>query len=99
MSLTGLSFTLPATRNLPITHGDRSPWREMAAPRLAPAAERVSKRTGRKPRTVTADRGYSEKSLDDSLCETGVRMEVPPARAVPARPDKPRNTVGHSGER
>jgi transposase, IS5 family len=32
------------------------------APRLAPAVERVIKRTGRKPRTVTADRGYGEQA-------------------------------------
>lgn len=31
------------------------------APQLAPAVERVKKRTGRAPGTVTADRGYGEK--------------------------------------
>lgn len=34
------------------------------APQLAPAVERVIRRTGRKPRTVTADRGYGENSVD-----------------------------------
>jgi IS5 family transposase len=37
------------------------------APRLAPAIERIIKRTGHKPRTVTADRGYGEQSVEDSL--------------------------------
>jgi hypothetical protein len=36
-------------------------------PQLAPAIERVIKRTGRCPRTITADRGYGEKSVDDAL--------------------------------
>ena len=34
------------------------------APQLAPAVERVTKRAGRTPRTVTADRGYGEKAVD-----------------------------------
>jgi transposase, IS5 family len=41
------------------------------APRLAPAVERVIKRTGRTPRTVTADRGYGEKSVENNLHEMG----------------------------
>lgn len=31
------------------------------APQLEPAVERIKRRTGRPPRTVTADRGYREK--------------------------------------
>jgi len=41
------------------------------APRLAPAVGRVIQRTGRTPRTVTADRRYGEKSVDDALHELG----------------------------
>jgi IS5 family transposase len=43
------------------------------AQQLAPAVERVITRTGRKPRTVTADRGYGEKSVEDDLADLGVR--------------------------
>lgn len=32
------------------------------APQLAPAVKRAIARTGRKPRTVTADRGYGERT-------------------------------------
>ena len=41
------------------------------APQLAPAVQRVISRTGRRPRTVTADRGYGEKSVDDDLHDLG----------------------------
>ena len=37
------------------------------APQLAPAVARVAKRTGRTPVTVTADRGYGEKRVEDAL--------------------------------
>jgi IS5 family transposase len=37
------------------------------APQLAPAVQRVITRTRRRPRTVTADRGYGEKSVEDDL--------------------------------
>jgi IS5 family transposase len=51
------------------------------APQLAPAIERVIRRTGRTPRTVTADRGYGEKRVDDALQELGVRtVGDPPQR-------------------
>jgi transposase, IS5 family len=36
------------------------------ASQLKPAVERVIKRTGRQPRTVTADRGYGEQGVDDA---------------------------------
>jgi transposase, IS5 family len=62
------------------------------APRLAPAVERVINRTGRTPRTVTADRGYGEKSVDDSLHELGVRTVVIPRKG---RPSKARQAVEH----
>jgi len=65
---------------------------EQGNPPDAPAVERVIKRTGRKPRTVTADRGYGEKSVDDALHDLGVRHVVVPAKVNRARPDRPRNT-------
>jgi IS5 family transposase len=55
------------------------------APQLAPAIERVIKRTGRKPRTVTADRGYGEKSVDDALHDMGVRAVVIPRKGKPGK--------------
>jgi IS5 family transposase len=54
------------------------------APQLAPAIERVIKRTGRKPRTVTADRGYGDKSVEDALVALGVRTVVIPRRGKPS---------------
>jgi transposase, IS5 family len=55
------------------------------APQLAPAVQRVIKRTGRKPRTVTADRGYGEKAVDDALHEMGVRHVVIPRKGKPGK--------------
>jgi IS5 family transposase len=62
------------------------------APRLAPAIKRVINRTGRTPRTVTADRGYGEKTVDDSLHELGVRTVVIPRKG---RPSKARQADEH----
>lgn len=42
--------------------------------------ERVITRTGRKPRTVTADRGYGEAAVEDDLHELGIRDVVIPRR-------------------
>jgi IS5 family transposase len=54
------------------------------APQLAPAVERIIKRTGRKPITVTADRGYGEQSVDDALHHLGVRTVVIPRKGKPS---------------
>jgi transposase, IS5 family len=62
------------------------------APQLAPAIERVIKRTGRRPRTVTADRGYGEKRVDDALHDLGVRTVVIPRKG---RPGKARQAAEH----
>ena len=37
------------------------------APQLAPGVERIIRRTGRRPRLVTADRGYGEATVDEAL--------------------------------
>ncbi|MCW2690850.1 MAG: Transposase [Mycobacterium sp.] len=50
------------------------------APQLAPAVARVTKRTGGAPGTVTADRGYGEKRVDDALHDLGVRTVVIPRK-------------------
>ena len=55
------------------------------APRLAPAIKRVIRRTGRKPRTVTADRGYGEKNVEDDLHQAGVRTIVIPRKGKPGK--------------
>jgi IS5 family transposase len=62
------------------------------APQLAPAVQRVINRTRRRPRTVTADRGYGEKSVDDDLHTLGVRTVVIPRKG---RPGKARQATEH----
>jgi len=47
---------------------------------LAPAAERVTKRAGRTPGTVTADRGHGEAKVDRQLTDLGVTTVVIPRR-------------------
>jgi IS5 family transposase len=54
-------------------------------PQLAPAIERVIKRTGRTPRTVTADRGYGEQPVEDGLRGLGVRHVVIPRKGKPGK--------------
>ena len=67
------------------------------APQLAPAVGRVIRRTNRRPRTVTADRGYGEKKVDDDLHAQGVRTVVIPRKGRPGRPARPRNAGPRSG--
>jgi len=55
------------------------------AAQLAPSLRRVIKRTGGKPRTVTADRGYGEKAVDDALHDIGVRNVVIPRKGKPGK--------------
>lgn len=59
---------------------DLQPGNPPDAPRLKPAVERVITRTGRKPRTVTADRGYGEATVEDDLHDLGIRDVVIPRR-------------------
>lgn len=54
------------------------------APQLAPAVDRVRTRAGRPPRTVTADRGYGEKAVEDDLRDLGVRNVVIPRKGKPS---------------
>jgi len=63
------------------------------APQLAPAIHRIIQRTGRKPRTVTADRGYGDKAVDDDLHALGVRTVVIPRKG---KPGKARQATEHS---
>ena len=62
------------------------------APQLAPASERVIARTGRRPRTVTADRGHGEKGIDEARHQMGVRTVVIPRKG---RPGKDRRAAEH----
>jgi IS5 family transposase len=55
------------------------------APQLAPAIAQVTKRTGRTPGTVTADRGYGEKRVEDALHDLGVRTVVIPRKGKPSQ--------------
>jgi IS5 family transposase len=54
-------------------------------PQLAPAVHRVIKRTGTKPGTVTADRSYGEKAIEDDLHGLGVRHVVIPRKGKPGK--------------
>jgi transposase, IS5 family len=56
-------------------------------PQLAPAIERVTRRSGRVPRAVTADRGYGQPAVERDLHDLGVRTIAIPrqAKTSPAR--------------
>lgn len=53
------------------------------APQLAPAIERITRRTGRTPRAVTADRGYGQASVERDLHDLGVRSVAIPRTSKP----------------
>jgi len=53
------------------------------APQLVPAIERIARRAGRLPHTVTADRGYGEASVERDLHELGVRAVAIPRKSKP----------------
>jgi IS5 family transposase len=55
------------------------------APQLAPAVKRVTKRAGRTPGTVTADRGYGEAHVDRELTDLGVKNVVIPRKGKPSQ--------------
>ena len=52
-------------------------------PMLVPAIERITRRVGRPPRAVTADRGYGEQRVEDDLRAIGVRQVVLPRKGKP----------------
>jgi IS5 family transposase len=54
------------------------------APQLAPAVARVITGVGRRPRTVTADRGYGEARVEDDPHDLGVRIVVIPRKGRPS---------------
>src|SRR3954452_22104809 len=62
------------------------------APQPAPAVGRVITRTGRRPRTVTADRGYGKAAVENTLHELGIRTVVIPRKG---RPGKARQAHEH----
>jgi IS5 family transposase len=51
------------------------------APQLAPAVERIRRRTSHAPRAVTADRGYGEAVVERDLLDLGVRTVAIPRKA------------------
>jgi transposase, IS5 family len=53
-------------------------------PQLAPAIERITRRTGCSPRAVTADRGYGDASVERALDALGVRSVAIPRRSKPS---------------
>jgi IS5 family transposase len=66
------SCTTTSSRATPPTHP------------IGARGQAVSKRAGRPPRTVTADRGYGEKSIVDDLHDLGVRDVVVPHKGQPS---------------
>jgi IS5 family transposase len=62
-------------------------------PQLAPAVERVTRRAGRTPRAVTADRGYGQPAVERDLQELGVRTVAIPRQATTSAA---RKTIEHS---
>jgi transposase, IS5 family len=54
------------------------------APQLAPAVERIKRRTGKTPRVVAADRGYGDAKTDADLTDLGVKRPVIPRRGKPS---------------
>jgi transposase, IS5 family len=55
------------------------------AAQLAPAIERIIRRTGRLPRAATADRGYGLAAVDRDLHQLGVRGVAIPRMSNPRR--------------
>src|SRR5271166_5141079 len=53
------------------------------AAQLAPAIERITRRAGRPPRAVTADRGYGLASVEHHLHDLGVRTVAIPRMSKP----------------
>jgi IS5 family transposase len=53
------------------------------APQLAPAIARITRRAGRPPTAVTADRGYGEARVEADLHALGVRTVVIPRKGQP----------------
>ena len=62
------------------------------APQLAPAVERITRRTGRPPCAVTADGGYGKQKVDDALHDLGVRYVVIPRKGRPRQRQTGRGT-------
>ncbi len=52
-------------------------------PQLAPAIARITRRVGRAPRSVTADRGYGQAAVEARLHELGVRSVAIPRASKP----------------
>jgi len=53
------------------------------APQLAPAIARITRRAGRPPRAVAADRGYGEAAVEADLRALGVRSVAIPRKGQP----------------
>jgi IS5 family transposase len=51
-------------------------------PQLAPPVERITRRAGRVPAAVTADRGYGQPSVERDLHDLGVRTVAIPRQAT-----------------
>ena len=54
------------------------------APMLAPAIQRIARRAKRPPDAVTADRGYGERAVGETIIALGVREVVLPTKGKPS---------------
>jgi transposase, IS5 family len=61
-------------------------------PQLVPAMKRVTRRAGRVPRAVTADRGYGQPAVERDLHDLGVTTVAIPRQATPS---PSRKTIEH----
>ena len=64
---------------------DVQPGKPPDGPRLAPCIKRVTRRTGRTPRTVAADRGYGEHQVETDLTDLGITHVVIPRKGKPGK--------------
>ena len=76
-----------------------TPWSRviLRCAATGPGGERVARRTGRPPRTVTADRGYGESKVDAQLADLGVATVVIPRKGRPLAARAARSTGRRSG--
>ena len=66
---------------------------------MAPAIERVTRRTGHTPRAVTTDRGYAQASVERDLHDLGVRSVAIPRKSKPTASAASSNTDAPSARR
>lgn len=67
------------------------------AAQLVPAVECFTRRTGRPPRAVTADRGYGIAAVEHELHQLGVRSVATPRTSNPGAAERDHRNPAESG--